>query len=101
MRKPVKTVHFDYFDHSDELCKGSQGENDKGKLTFKKSLVYHIIRMRKNRLNPYEFTYHANNPNYNSRHTDRWGLYKNPSANPGQMDNADYPYSTQSESHSR
>ncbi|WP_315819559.1 hypothetical protein [Paraflavitalea speifideaquila] len=52
----------------------------------------------KGALNPYVFTYHPKNPDYQSGATDRWGSYKNPAKNPGSgkpLTNADYAYALQ------
>lgn len=94
--KPIKTVHFEY---NYELCQGNPAStNGKGKLTLKK-VWFTYNDNNKGKLNPYEFTYHANNPDYKPQAQDRWGNFKDPSNNPGsaghQMTNADYPYALQ------
>jgi hypothetical protein len=93
--KPVKTVHFEY---SYELCKKNPGsQSDSGKLTLKK-VWFTYNKNNKGQLNPYVFTYHAKNPDYSSKSTDRWGNYKDAARNPGTgqvLTNADYPYTLQ------
>jgi hypothetical protein len=93
--KPVKTVHFEY---SYELCMNNPGtQGDSGKLTLKK-VWFTYNKNNKGQLNPYIFTYHAKNPAYNSKSTDRWGSYKDAARNPGAgqpLANADYPYTLQ------
>ena len=94
---PVKTVHFEY---SYELCRGiNLPVNDSGKLTLKK-IWFTYSGNNKGALNPYVFTYHANNPSYNSALNDRWGTYKDPLQNPSStstniITNAEYPYALQ------
>ena len=94
---PVKTVHFEY---SYELCRGvNHPLNDSGKLTLKK-IWFTYNGNNKGKLNPYVFTYHANNPNYDPSMNDRWGTYKdaltNPSSTTGNLiTNAEYPYASQ------
>lgn len=98
--KPVKTVHFSY---NYELCKGALGDPDTGKLTLKK-VWFTYNKNNKGQLNPYVFQYSPGNngspqadynPSFNSRNSDRWGTYKSRNDNPGQMSNADFPYSIQ------
>ncbi|TCJ18415.1 hypothetical protein EPD60_04055 [Flaviaesturariibacter flavus] len=95
--RPIKTVHFEY---SYELCKGVNSPlNDSGKLTLKR-VWFSYNGNEKGRKNPYVFYYHPNNPNYAPKHTDRWGSYKDPIANPGSttgnlLTNADFPYAIQ------
>lgn len=95
---PVKTVYFDY---SYELCKGyNKPLNTEGKLTLKK-IWFSYNGNEKGIKNPYVFTYHANNPDYNIKSYDRWGNYKSPADNPttgGEISNADYPYVVQDSS---
>lgn len=94
---PVKTVHFHY-DYS--LCRGVNG-TDSGKLTLKRiSFTYNGVKKTQNVQNPYVFFYNSNNPSYNTKSYDRWGLYKDASQNPGyktgnQITNMEYPYSIQ------
>ena len=93
--KPVKSVHFEY---SYELCSGAPSSNNAGKLTLKK-VWFSYNKNYKGRLNPYSFTYHTNNPSFNSKSYDRWGNYKDPADNPGAagntLTNAEYPYTLQ------
>lgn len=94
--KPIKTVNFEY---SYALCKKNPGSvADSGKLTLEK-VWFTYNNNNKGKLNPYTFTYHANNPDYTNKSYDRWGNYKNPADNPGSggqaLSNADYPYSLQ------
>jgi hypothetical protein len=93
--KPIKTVHFGY---SYQLCKKNpDSKADTGKLTLQK-IWFTYNKNNKGARNPYVFTYHANNPDFNSKMNDRWGNYKHPDNNPekdgNKMTNADYPYAT-------
>lgn len=97
--KPVKTVHFDY-DYS--LCTGNPSSaGGTGKLTLKK-VWFSYNNNDKGERNAFRFWYHSNNPTYNNKSNDRWGVYKNPNANPGtganKLTNADYPYTIQGDS---
>jgi len=74
---PIKTVIFEY-DYS--LCKKvpnnfNSDNNQKGKLTLKK-VSFRYGNDEKGLENPYEFTYHDFNPDYNPTKMDRWGNYK-------------------------
>lgn len=90
--KPIKTVHFDY-DYS--LGPGAPSSSaGNGKLTLKK-VWFSYNKNEKGRLNPFQFSYHNNNPSYNNKSYDRWGNYKNPNTNPGGLSNMDYPYTSQ------
>jgi hypothetical protein len=90
--KPIKTVHFAY---SYKLCKGNPGSSlDTGKLTLD-TIWFSYNGNNKGKKNPYVFSYHENNPVYNARNTDRWGVYKNAGDNPGGMLNAEFPYALQ------
>jgi len=99
---PVKTVHFEY---SYELCANATGAGTSGKLTLKK-IWFTYNGNNKGKLNPYQFYYHpdagnsnlptsTSNPSYNPKTYDRWGNYKDPSVNPGGLNNLDYPYTKQ------
>ena len=89
---PVKTVHFSY---SYRLCPGAPGSlGGQGKLTLD-SIWFSYNGNDKGRQNPYVFNYNVNNPSYNNNAYDRWGNYKDKSANPAGLSNADYPYSLQ------
>lgn len=94
--KPVKTVHFEY---SYELCRNNPGSApDSGKLTLKK-IWFSYNNNKKGKRNPYVFSYHSNNPSFNSKAVDRWGNYKSAANNPGNsggaLTNADYSYTLQ------
>jgi hypothetical protein len=94
--RPIKTVHFEY---SYELCKKNPGSvTDSGKLTLKK-VWFSYNNNFKGKRNPYVFTYGSPNPDFTLKSTDRWGNYKDASANPGNpgqvLTNADYPYTLQ------
>jgi hypothetical protein len=119
--RPVKTVHFEY-DYS--LCKntpnnsgnpvdkygdpiaGASPDNvnkNKGKLTLRR-IWFTYNGNDKGVKNPYTFLYGADdsgqeqdqyNPAHNSKHYDRWGNYKHPSSNPGELNNIEYPYAVQ------
>jgi hypothetical protein len=107
--KPIKTVHFEY-DYS--LCKNHPGSESTtvGKLTLRK-IWFSYNKNEKGIQNPYVFRYDKdvidvngnvtgnNSPTYNNKSYDRWGNFKDPSANLGptgdKFTNADFPYSTQ------
>jgi hypothetical protein len=95
--KPIKTVHFGY---SYDLCKNNlSSTQDSGKLTLTR-VWFTYNKNDKGVRNPYVFTYHSNNPDFNPKAVDRWGNYKNAASNPGTtggpLVNADYPYTLQS-----
>ncbi|TRX59120.1 hypothetical protein FNH22_11390 [Fulvivirga sp. M361] len=85
---PIRSVRFEY-DYS--LCPGVfNNASGTGKLTLKK-LWFEYGNSQRGRLNPYEFTYHSNNPRYDFYAYDRWGNYK--SYPPGDFrKNRDFPY---------
>lgn len=99
--KPVKAVHFAY---SYRLCPGiDPGMNGSAKLTLD-SIWFSYNGNYKGKVNPYVFHYSPDangnpkedyNPSYNSKNYDRWGNFKNPADNPGNMSNVDFPYSVQ------
>jgi hypothetical protein len=102
--KPIKTVHFEYETNPlGQLCRGINGDLNKGKLTLKK-VWFSYNKNYKGEKNPYVFNYHPNgnnflnlplnsmNPTYNPKAYDRWGNYKDPQTNPGGLSNADYSY---------
>ncbi|WPV63873.1 DUF5977 domain-containing protein [Chitinophaga sp. LS1] len=87
----IKTVHFRY---SYSLCKGVNPNNANGKLTLDSLWFTYNGNQRKDK-NAYVFKYNSNNPAYQTNYYDRWGNYKNPSQNPGALNNAEYPYALQ------
>lgn len=99
--KPVKAVHFVY---SYRLCPGiDAGTSGSAKLTLD-SIWFSYNANYKGKVNPYVFHYSPDangnpkedyNPSYNSKNYDRWGNFKDPADNPGNMSNVDYPYSVQ------
>ncbi len=91
--RPVKTVNFEY---SYELCIGtpSAANSGQGKLTLK-SVWFTYNGNARGVKNKYRFQYHPNNPTYNNKSYDRWGNFKPDTDNPGNLTNAEYPYSTQ------
>jgi hypothetical protein len=94
---PIKVVHFEY---SYELCRGvNYPTYDSGKLTLKR-IWFTYNGNEKGVRNPYIFHYHPNNPDYKVNSTDKWGVYKDVSQNPGTtstniITNAEYPYALQ------
>ncbi len=103
LAKPIKTVHFKY---SYKLCQGTP-DNDtaaigsKGKLTLD-SIYFTYNGKNRAKKNKYSFSYTVAaadsaqfNPIYSMGNTDRWGSYKDFSANPAGMRNADFPYTLQ------
>lgn len=105
--KPIKTVHFEY-DYT--LCKDHPGASATGigKLTLRK-IWFTYNGNDKGVQNPYVFHYDKDvidvNGNvtantsaaYNNKSYDRWGNYKDASANLSSLPNADYPYASQSQ----
>lgn len=104
MTKPIKVVKFQY-DY--ELCPGTPNSVaevfpgatiGKGKLTLRK-VWFEYGLTHKGINHPYVFNYNnqvaATTVNYTTMHTDRWGSYKFPSQNPGNLSNEEYPYATQ------
>ncbi|MCP9752453.1 PA14 domain-containing protein [Ferruginibacter sp. HRS2-29] len=103
--KPIKTVHFEY-DYS--LCKDHPGAQSTGigKLTLRK-IWFTYNKNDKGVQNPYIFHYDKdtfdgsgnltgnNSPAYNNKSYDRWGNYKDASANQTSIPNADFPYASQ------
>lgn len=102
--KPIKTVHFVY---SYKLCQntpdndGSQPDS-LGKLTLK--AIYSTYNGKTRAVkNKYSFYYSylsadtakADNPDYAFASSDRWGVYKSQTLNPGGLKNSDYPFSYQ------
>lgn len=98
---PVKTVHFEY---NYEIFRGNEGlpnsEGVNGKLTLKK-IWFTFGNNGKGILSPYEFSYNLpdgndiHHNNYVLKQYDRWGNYKPNNVNPGNLRNAEYPYSVQ------
>ena len=92
--QPIKTVNFEY---SYELCKGvpNNANTNGGKLTLKK--VWYTVGDNRTQmsLSPYLFTY-ANNPDYNTEYTNRWGTYQTHAQNK-YGSNVLYPYATASQ----
>ncbi|GAA4454326.1 hypothetical protein [Rurimicrobium arvi] len=90
---PVKTVFFQYETGTNTLCKGLPNAESAtaGKLTLKRIYIGYG-NSHKNMLSPYEFTYHASNPDYNYAAKDRWGNYKPAVAG---QNNFDFPYCDQ------
>jgi len=87
--RPIKTVHFEY-DYA--LCKKQNGTG--GKLTLQK-IWFSYNGNEKGKQNPYVFQYSSFNPAYHPKKYDRWGNYKDADGNPGQLNNADFPYVVQ------
>ncbi|MCG8310322.1 MAG: hypothetical protein MI975_23205 [Cytophagales bacterium] len=85
---PIKRVKFEY-DYS--LCPGvfnSTGQT--GKLTLKK-VWFEYGHSAGGSLNPYVFTYHPHNPEYDIHAFDRWGNYK-PYPPGDYLHNQDFPF---------
>ncbi len=105
--RPVKSVHFQY---SYSLCADAPGNNGsaesvdgqpvntaKGKLTLDKIYFTYNGQSRASK-NQYVFAYGSDttqNPKYALSASDRWGSYKPRWMNPGNMKNADFPYTIQ------
>jgi hypothetical protein len=88
---PIKVVRFKY-DYS--LCKGAVNSAvGKGKLTLKE-LWFEYGSSQRGRLNPYLFSYHSTEANYDVLAYDRWGNYK-PYPGGEYSTNRDFPYVNQ------
>jgi hypothetical protein len=59
-----------------------------------KKLWFEYGNTQRGRLNPYSFTYHSSNPNYDLHAYDRWGNYK-PYPATDSLYNTDFPYVSQ------
>ncbi|WP_139367125.1 hypothetical protein [Sediminibacterium ginsengisoli] len=92
---PIKTVHFEY---SYSLMPGMPNAvSNTGKLTLKK-VYFTYGRNETGMLHPYSFEYNADSvavTNFNHRQYDRWGVYKDAAANPGGLNNSEFPYTIQ------
>ncbi|TAH42090.1 MAG: hypothetical protein EYC69_06510 [Bacteroidetes bacterium] len=66
-----------------------------GKLTLRK-IYFTYQNSNKGRLSPYQFSYSAHNPNYNTKSYDRWGNYKVPYTTG--LSVTDFPYVNQQKS---
>ncbi|MCG8331790.1 MAG: hypothetical protein MI974_29155 [Chitinophagales bacterium] len=81
---PIKTIHFEYYDYNESLCKGAPNHvsNNGGKLTLK-HVYFTYGNSQRGRLNAYHFAYNnddANQPiNYSTGTLDRWGGVQIPS----------------------
>ncbi|WP_121356784.1 hypothetical protein [Flavisolibacter nicotianae] len=88
---PIKTVHFEYdYSIQNNLPNNASGG---GKLTLKK-LYFTFGTNGKGVLNPYEFQYNIDRQynDYQVRQYDRWGGFKSAAANPGGLNNSEFPY---------
>jgi hypothetical protein len=96
---PVKTVHFEYdYSIQNNLPNNLNGG---GKLTLKR--VYFTFGTNgKGKLNPYEFQYNIDQQynDYQMRQYDRWGNFKSAAANPGGLNNSEFPYSLENKTFS-
>lgn len=92
---PIKTVHFAY---SYSLCPGTPNSiaTGKGKLTLD-SVYFTYGNNTEGSLNSYVFTYSSFNPSYSHDHYDRWGYYKDNTAN--MPPNEDFLYTLQDSTH--
>ncbi|HCR53686.1 MAG TPA: hypothetical protein DIW27_04660, partial [Cytophagales bacterium] len=89
--QPIKTTRFEY---DNSLCLGiDNGTGGQGKLTLKK-VWFEYGGSQRGALNPYEFTYHSSNPNYDILTYDRWGNYRPFPENKPRY-NVDFPYVNQ------
>lgn len=102
---PIKTTRFEY-DYS--LCKNVNNNdgasqvvngvdinlNKNGKLTLKK-VWFEYGTSARGKLNPYEFTYSASNPDYSILAYDRWGNFKPYPSESEKYRNIDFPYTEQ------
>ena len=94
--RPVKSVIFVY-DYS--LCHGTpDNPTGGGKLTLK-SVYFTYNGEDRNSKDQYIFNYGdsastSDNPSYADNASDRWGTYKDVSANPAGLSNIEYPYTS-------
>jgi hypothetical protein len=105
MSKPIKVVKFQY---NYSLCPGVPNSLDAGtgdptlggKLTLT-NVWFEYGNASKGKYHPYSFQYNTTiaggtaTPTYGYQHTDRWGIYKDPSENANSLDNEQYPYADQ------
>jgi hypothetical protein len=98
MSKPIKVVNFQY---SYALCPGvpNNATSGEGKLTLTK-VWFDYGNSDKGQYHPYTFNYNVGTADSSVIHygymmTDRWGTYKKPSENSGDLTNEEYPYTTQ------
>jgi len=99
---PIKTVHLN-FNQSNELCKNipnhvSQSASN-GKLTLHQ-VYFTYGENNRGSISPYTFDYNqtnlAENPDYNLRQYDKWGMYKPNNGTPDAIcDNQYMPYVSQ------
>lgn len=88
--QPIKVTRFEY---DQSLCQDVYGQSTTGKLTLKK-VWFEYGSSSRGSLNPYQFTYHSENPKYDLYAFDRWGMYKPyPQGEP--RTNHDFPYTDQ------
>lgn len=92
---PVKAVHFEY---TYSLMQGLPNTGtDEGKLTLKK-VYFTYGKSNIGIVHPYAFEYNNDSTvlsSFNHRMYDRWGVYKDKAANPGGMNNSEFPYTIQ------
>lgn len=102
VKRPVKTIHFEYYQGSSELCQGTPNNpTGGGKLTLK-SIYFTYNGNDRLFKNKYYFKYHSN-PAYDRMASDRWGNYKPSSANQSSatgvdfsaLGNTDFPFADQ------
>jgi hypothetical protein len=100
---PVKTAHFVYETNATStLCQGiPNAVTGSGKLTLKQ-IYFTYLNNKKGKLSPYTFDYVDNsfqtvlqNPAYDVRGTDRWGIYKRQGTNTADYLNEEVPYTDQ------
>lgn len=105
---PIKTVHFEYdysscpnVPNNSGKAVNVNGENinaQKGKLTLKK-IYFTFGKNKKGYLHPYKFSYNlqakGNTVQYGYKQSDRWGTYKDNTANENSLRNDEFPYATQ------
>lgn len=103
VKKPVKTIHFEY-DYG--LCNNTPNNPSGGGKLRLKSIYFTYNGNEKVFKNKYYFKYSATNPAYNRTSNDRWGTYKPASANASSvtgtdfslLNNADFPFADQDKS---
>lgn len=91
---PIKEVHFSY---TYDLCKQvPNGNGTAGKLTLEK-VWFTYGNSNEASLNPYEFTYNSENPNYTPQSSDAWGNYKPNDCSSNGLPNKVFPFVDQSD----
>lgn len=93
LTRPIKTVHLTY---DNLLCPGVPNNSLGGGKNTLKSVYFTYASSNKGKYHPYEFEYDYNQA-YGYLSTDRWGVFKTATGNPGTMRNDEFPYTIQNQ----